>query len=99
MKLVFKRCLSALPANECPVIPKSYLRRFPRSLELIETHLNRTKRLTPVDEPEVRCEKRRLLGDEIINEKMANVHNYFARFMGNLFAHFINGTYAQQVEM
>lgn len=112
MSLVLKRCISGLPKNECPRIPKRLLQRYRRSLTFNDTEqsIDRLKRSpvvfpndltslsqTAADEPVAKCEIARNVGSQILYEKGQYADSMLSRFVGNFIMIFSNETYAQEV--
>lgn len=112
-KIVLKRCISGLPTDECPRIPKRYLEQY---------QLNRPRRSIPSgqsdtisalpellnasvqqqaqianQESKIQCEERRQLGQQILIEKVHKVDSMLSRFVGNFISHISNTTNSQEV--
>lgn len=111
--LVLKRCISALPEDECPYIPKSYLsEKRPRIYSQLAAQIpgtsstsrytsnsnsNKSNNRSPKQE-EDQCQEKREIGQEIIIEKMYKTNTLVMRVAENIIFHLSGGTaHAKQV--
>ncbi|XP_052862556.1 choline transporter-like 2 isoform X1 [Anopheles cruzii] len=67
------RCISNLPESQCPYVP-------PKMLQLRQQLLGTAKQQSAADH----CTEQRALGREILEEKMAKLQSFLARYVNNL---------------
>lgn len=102
--LVFKRCISALPEDECPYIPASYLKeRRPKKYSQLTAQIPQStmtryasgssisKNLDKSAKSNDDCQEKRDIGQEIIIEKMVETNTLPMRFAENIIFHMSGG--------
>lgn len=74
------------------------LTMFPEAQAIMttKTDANINTKLEPIEEPVVQCRRRQQLGETVIKEKMLQTDTKLAKFIGNIVAHFTNGTHEAQ---
>lgn len=102
--LVLKRCISALPEDECPYIPASVIkeRRVERKYVQITSTIPQSgqsryvsrdsKQLDKSSKSNDDCQEKRDIGQEIIIEKMVETNTLPMRFAENIIFHMSGGT-------
>lgn len=89
--------VSISPAHSEQQLQALALTMFPDAQALMARPANTIdSKLEPAEEPIVQCRTRQKLGEAVIKEKMLQTDTRLAKFIGNIVAHFTNGTHEAQ---